>query len=147
MEEKIIIDRELVDSICKYCEDQAIYDKLGQYNDFYYKLKRSTPEGTFVNVDEIRDDFTQEVYRVLDADSTNDRANQIIDAFDSLPVAVFQKSTKDIVETWKEMRLEVYQRASGNRHEPNCSDDTTKMFSLNDIDEIIEKISEKSLLI
>ena len=55
-----------------------------------------------------------------------------------------QKHIKNIVETWKEMRLEVYQQASGNRHEPNYSDDTTKMFSLNDIDEIIEKMSEQN---
>ncbi len=48
-------------------------------------------------------------------------------------------------EAWKDMRLEVYQQASGNRHEPNYSDDSTKMFSLNDIDEIIEKISEQKL--
>lgn len=54
------------------------------------------------------------------------------------------KSTKNIVETWKDMRLEVYQQASGNRHEPNYSDDSTKMFSLNDIDEIIEKMSEQN---
>lgn len=50
---------------------------------------------------------------------------------------------KTALETWKDMRLEVYQQASGNRHEPNYSDDTTKMFSLNDIDEIMEKISEQ----
>lgn len=43
-------------------------------------------------------------------------------------------------EMWKEMRLEVYAQASGNRHEPNYSDDSTKMFSLRDIDEIFEKI-------
>lgn len=47
------------------------------------------------------------------------------------------------LEAWKDMRLEVYQQASGNRHEPNYSDDSTKMFSLNDIDEIIEKINEQ----
>lgn len=58
-----------------------------------------------------------------------------------------QKSAKNIVETWKDMRLEVYQQASGNRHESNCSDDTTKMFSLNDIDEIIEKMSEQKPVI
>ena len=51
---------------------------------------------------------------------------------------------KSALEAWKDMRLEVYQQASGNRHEPNYSDDSTKMFSLNDIDEIIEKISEQS---
>ena len=54
-----------------------------------------------------------------------------------------QKPVKNIVKTWKDMRLEVYQQASGNRHEPNYSDNTTKMFSLNDIDEIIEKMSEQ----
>lgn len=54
-----------------------------------------------------------------------------------------QKSIKNIMNVWKDMRLEVYQQASGNRNEPNYSDDTTKMFSLNDIDEIIEKMSEQ----
>lgn len=54
-----------------------------------------------------------------------------------------QKPAENLIETWKDMRLEVYQQASGNRHEPNCSDDTTKMFSLNDIDEIVEKMSEQ----
>jgi len=47
------------------------------------------------------------------------------------------------LEIWKDMRLEVYQQASGNRHEPNYSDDSTKMFSLTDIDEIFEKVAEK----
>lgn len=51
---------------------------------------------------------------------------------------------KSVLEVWKNMRLEVYQQASGNRHEPNYSDDSTRMFSLSDIDEIIEKISEQS---
>ena len=54
-----------------------------------------------------------------------------------------QKHAKNIVETWKDMRLEVYQQATGNRHEPNYADDTTKMFSLDDIDEIVEKMSEQ----
>lgn len=43
------------------------------------------------------------------------------------------------------MRFEVYAQASGNRHQPNCSDNSTKMFSLNDIDEIIECINEKTI--
>ena len=50
---------------------------------------------------------------------------------------------KSVLEVWKDMRLEVYQQASGNRHEPNYTDDSTKMFSLTDIDEIFEKIAEK----
>ena len=54
-----------------------------------------------------------------------------------------QPQDKSALEVWKDMRLEVYQQASGNRHEPNYSDDSTKMFSLTDIDEIFEKIAEK----
>ena len=53
-----------------------------------------------------------------------------------------QKPVKTAKEAWKEMRLEVYAQASGNRHEPNCSDDSSKIFSLNDIDEIFEKVSD-----
>lgn len=36
--------------------------------------------------DKYRDDFMELVYRLLHSDGTNDRANQIIDAFDSIPV-------------------------------------------------------------
>lgn len=43
------------------------------------------PSNNLVDVDAVREDFMAEVYRILDADSTNDRANAIIDAFDSLP--------------------------------------------------------------
>lgn len=32
--------RELIEQVCKYCEDQAIWDKLGHYKNFYYRLKR-----------------------------------------------------------------------------------------------------------
>lgn len=63
----------------------------------------------------------------------------------NLPQLGEKKTAKNIVEIWKDMRLEVYQQVSGNRHEPNYSDDSTKMFSLNDIDEIIEKMSEQKL--
>lgn len=36
----IKIEKEIIQQIIKYCEDQAIYDKLGKYGDFYYKLKK-----------------------------------------------------------------------------------------------------------
>ena len=36
---EITISRDLAESICQYCEDKAIYDKLVNYGDFYYKLK------------------------------------------------------------------------------------------------------------
>ena len=35
----ITISRDLAESICQYCEDKAVYDKLANYGDFYYKLK------------------------------------------------------------------------------------------------------------
>lgn len=53
-----------------------------------------------------------------------------------------QKHAKTVKDVWKDMRLEAYAQATGNRHEPNYSDDSTKLFSLNDIDEIFEKISD-----
>ena len=53
-----------------------------------------------------------------------------------------KKKEKTAMEAWKEMRLEVYAQASGNRHESNYSDNSTKIFSLNDVDEIFEKISD-----
>lgn len=56
-----------------------------------------------------------------------------------------QKHVHTAKEAWKEMRLEVYAQASGNRHEPNYSDDSTKMFSLCDIDEIFEKIGNSTV--
>ncbi len=56
-----------------------------------------------------------------------------------------QKPVLTAKEAWKEMRLEVYAQASGNRHEPNYSDDSTKMFSLCDIDEIFEKIGNSTV--
>jgi hypothetical protein len=37
--DNIIISKKVAESICKYCEDKAIFDKLGNYNDFYYKIK------------------------------------------------------------------------------------------------------------
>lgn len=52
-----------------------------------------------------------------------------------------QKSANTVKDVWKNMRLEVWAQASGNR-EANVSCDNTKIFSLCDIDEIIEKIND-----
>ena len=49
-------------------------------------------EGSFVNVDEVREDFIQEIYKILVTDPTNDRANQIISAFDNLPTVTIESS-------------------------------------------------------
>ncbi len=42
-------------------------------------------DGTFVNVDEVRGGFMDTIYSILSDDPTNDRANDIINAFDNLP--------------------------------------------------------------
>jgi hypothetical protein len=37
---KIKVPVEVIENVIKYCESQAVSDKLGKYGDFYYKLKR-----------------------------------------------------------------------------------------------------------
>ena len=44
-------------------------------------------EKEYIDLYECRDDFYAAVLDILSEDSTNDRANQIIDAFDYLPTA------------------------------------------------------------
>ena len=56
-----------------------------EYLENWMKNLMEKLQGNIVNVDEVRDDFVNEVYSILDADSTTDRANLIIEAFDSLP--------------------------------------------------------------
>lgn len=36
----IKVNEKLIKDICDYCENEAIYDNLGRYGDFYYKLAR-----------------------------------------------------------------------------------------------------------
>lgn len=36
MDEKL---RQILENVVAYCEDEAIYDKLSKYGDFYYKIK------------------------------------------------------------------------------------------------------------
>ena len=83
--EKQVSPNMVADAYLRGCNDteKKWFEKQGE--------QKPVMEGTFVNVDEVRDDFMQEVYRVLDADSTNDRANQIIDAFDNLPTVTIEK--------------------------------------------------------
>lgn len=44
----------------------------------------------YIERDECRNEFCESVLCILSEDSTNDRANQIIDAFDDLPTADVQ---------------------------------------------------------
>ena len=39
-EREITIPLSLAENICEYCENEAIYDKLADYGDFYHKLKK-----------------------------------------------------------------------------------------------------------
>lgn len=64
------------------------------------KQEQPEPSNNLVDVDAVREDFMTEVYRVLDADPTNDRANAIINAFDSLPT-VSQRPKVDLVAELK----------------------------------------------
>lgn len=66
--------------------------------------EQTETSSSLVDVDAVREDFMTEVYRVLDADPTNDRANAIIDAFDSLPTVQQQPERKPI---WHNVAEEV----------------------------------------
>lgn len=39
-DELIVVPKSIIKNILAYCENQSIYDKLSDYDDFYYKLKR-----------------------------------------------------------------------------------------------------------
>ena len=36
----VIVPLPVIMQVLKYCEDNQIYDKLGNYQDFYYKLNQ-----------------------------------------------------------------------------------------------------------
>lgn len=50
MEREIILTESIVNNILRYCEDKQVYDKLGAYGDFYYKLKKATQNENKVRV-------------------------------------------------------------------------------------------------
>ena len=125
---------------CDYDYDQWLdwLEKQGEHANFLSKIQvgdkvTRNEGGVLVNISQLN--------RVAKKRKKQGEQNLIMA---KSPQLREQKPTKNIVEIWKDMRLEVYQQASGNRHESNYSDDTTKMFSLNDIDEIIEKMSEQN---
>ena len=39
-DELMVVPKSIIKNILAYCENQSIYDKLSDYDDFYYKLKR-----------------------------------------------------------------------------------------------------------
>ena len=39
-DELMVVPKSLIMNILAYCENRAVYDKLSDYDDFYYKLKR-----------------------------------------------------------------------------------------------------------
>ena len=132
-------------------------DALSWLKDIYPTFKGATKEDAehyFPELKESEDerirkeliDFLDDVWHLgKDANFDKYRKSDCADWIAWLEKQGEQKPQgKLALEVWKEdMRLEVYQQASGNRHEPNYSDDSTKMFSLTDIDEIFEKVAEK----
>jgi hypothetical protein len=60
-------------------------------------------QSPYINSDAVREDFMSEVYRILDADPTNDRANQIIDVFDKLPTIEITEPVQ-----WKPTAAQMY---------------------------------------
>ena len=71
---------------------------------------RKMPE--YIERDECRNEFYESVLCILQEDSTNDRANQIIDAFDDLPTA-------DVVPL---VRCKDCKHYTNNIHDPNLRD-------------------------
>ena len=73
-------------------------DTCKDIQEFITSLQQEQTESSnnLVDVDTVREDFIMEVYRVLDADPTNDRANAIIYAFDSLPTVTQEQSDLDL---------------------------------------------------
>lgn len=59
----------IIEDICKYCEDKAIWDKLGVYHDFYYKLKQLKREHDFAHPENVLsgDEALAELKRKMDA--------------------------------------------------------------------------------
>ena len=57
------------------------------------RWKNNQLSGTLINVNEVREGFMNTVYNVLSDDPTNDRANDIINAFDSLPTIKYGITT------------------------------------------------------
>lgn len=37
---KIEVPKEVLEDVCAYCEYMGIYDKLSEFGDFYYKIKK-----------------------------------------------------------------------------------------------------------
>lgn len=71
----------------------------------------------YVDTDEYRDEFYQDVLTILSADDTNDRANEIIDVFDNLPAA----DVAPIVHSsWEEIEMETVTHHSFLKYRFRC---------------------------
>lgn len=122
-----------------YREDAAYYyfaDGLDVAKQLVESLQQEQPEcsSNLVDVDAIREDFITEVYRVLDADPTNDRANAIINAFDSLPTvsreqpevdlekeidSIYDKCTNQYGFNWNKFAIHFYELGLKARKKKN----------------------------
>lgn len=37
---EISVPVSILENVCRYCEHHAVYDKLTEFDDFYYKIKK-----------------------------------------------------------------------------------------------------------
>lgn len=108
-----IKERDIMMKLGTYFSTSYVYEDILDLIDSLQK-EQPEPSNNLVDVDAVREDFITEVYRVLDADSTNDRANAIIDAFDSLPTVSQEQTEVDL-----EKELEKYCRIYYNCNYPD----------------------------
>ena len=98
-------------------------------------------EGTFINIDDVREHFINEVYRVLDADPTNDRANQIITAFDTLPTTNIQQNIVEWSKEDENKRLSVIEKLE-DFYEYNHDRYSCEFTSINSKNNILRDIQD-----
>jgi hypothetical protein len=100
--EKLIIEIRRLNSLVSYenndRHDEGLHDAYRAVINVVNYLQQEQPEcsSSLVDIDAVREDFMAEVYHVLSSEPTNDRANAIIKAFDSLPTVSQEQPEVDL---------------------------------------------------
>ena len=141
-----IVRKELIDAINGLWNDDALpmplsVKRKNAWLAWLEKQGEKKPVEWSGEEQQIIEDAACVILDCVNTADTKEEEERLEELADKLQDLKPYKQGKSIIKAWKDMRCEVYAQASGNRHEPNCSDNNTEMFSLNDIDEIIEKIA------
>lgn len=144
----ILTGGECTHETCTIKEPELQYGNNSKYEEALERARKGMPiDEVFPELRESEDERIRKAL-IRFFKNTHDWVNLKYDGNEIVAYLEKQKEQKPVhtaKEMWKEMRLEAYAQASGNRHEPNYSDDSTKMFSLCDIDEIFEKIGNSTV--